>query len=146
MKTLMTLANHWMYLLTFILVFFQPIQGLFVLVGSIVFIDMVFAVYTSVKMQGWASIQSGKLFNTVPKLIMYFLVLMVFHAVDVLILKDGLFFGIPEITAKATAIFVTFIEFKSIDEKVIKLGKTSLFTQANNFLKSLLNFKKNINQ
>jgi hypothetical protein len=71
---------------------------------------------------------------------------MVFHAVDVLILKDGLFFGIPEITAKSTAIFLTFIEFKSIDEKVIKLGKTSLFTQANNFLKSLLNFKKNINQ
>jgi len=63
-----------------------------------------------------------------------------------LILKDGLFFGIPEITAKSTAIFLTFIEFKSIDEKVIKLGKTSLFTQVNNFLKSLLNFKKNINQ
>ena len=146
MKTLATIYNHWMYLVTFILVFFQPIQGLFILVGSIVFFDMVFAVYTSVKLKGWQSIQSGKLFNTVPKLIMYFLVLMVFHAVDVLILKDGLFFGIPEITAKATAIFVTFIEFKSIDEKVIKLGKTSLFTQANNFMKSLLNFKKNINQ
>ena len=142
----MTLANHWAYLVTFILVFFQPIQGLFVLVGSIVFIDMVFAVYTSVKLQGWASIQSGKLFNTVPKLIMYFLVLMVFHAVDVLNLKDGLFFAIPVITAHSTAIFVTFIEFKSIDEKVIKLGKTSLFEQAHKFLKSLLNFKKNINQ
>jgi phage-related holin len=145
MKTLLTLANHWAYLVTFILVFFQPIQGLFVLVGSIVFFDMIFAVYTSVKLKGWASIQSGKLFNTVPKLIMYFLVLMVFHAVDRLILKDGLFFGIPEITAKATAIFLTFIEFKSIDEKVIKLGKKSLFEQGHEFLKSLLNFKKNIN-
>lgn len=146
MKTLATIYNHWMYLVTFILVFFQPIQGLFILVGSIVFFDMVFAVYASVKLQGWSSIQSGKLFNTVPKLIMYFLVLMVFHAVDALILKDGLFFGIPEITAKSTAIFLTFIEFKSIDEKVIKLGKKSLFEQVHNFLKSLLNFKKNINQ
>ena len=146
MKTLTTIINHWTYLITFILFFFQPIQGLFILVGTIVFIDMIFAIYTTVKLFGWHSFKSGKLFNTVPKLIMYFIVLMVFHAVDSLILKDGLFFGIPEITAKATAMFLTFIEFKSIDEKVVKLGKKSLFEQAYDFLKSLWNFKKNINQ
>jgi phage-related holin len=145
MKTLLTLANHWAYFVTFILVFFQPIQGLFVLVGCIVFFDMVLAVYTCLKLRGWGAFQSGRLFNTVPKLIMYFLVLMVFHAVDQLILKDGSLLGIPEITAKATALFLCFIEVKSIDEKIVRLGKKSIFVQAHDFLKSLMEIKKNIN-
>ena len=55
------------YLITFlkalfltIATFLTPIKGLLIITGMAVFLDTIFAIYTTIKLNGWASYQSSK--------------------------------------------------------------------------------------
>ena len=66
------------YLLTFcktiffaMITFLAPIKGLLLITGLCVLLDTFFAIYTTIKLNGWASYQSTKLFNIVVKSFFY---------------------------------------------------------------------------
>jgi hypothetical protein len=126
-------------------VFIQPIIGLFILALIFIFIDTFYAIYVSVKMnKGWSKFSSKRFSDILVKGIIYGLSIMVSHLIDVHILKESLFFGIPPIAAKSTTFVILFIETKSIDEKRVLMGKKSLFEVARDYVNKGKRAKKDI--
>ena len=52
-------------------IFLTPIKGLLITTGLFVFLDTLFAVYVTIKLNGWKSYQSTKLFNIAVKTFFY---------------------------------------------------------------------------
>jgi len=129
-----------------LLVFIQPVVGLFFLTLLFMLIDTFYAVYATVKLNGWGEFSSRKLSDIIVKGVIYGSGIMVSHMIDVFILKDSLFFGIPPIAAKATTFVILFIEGKSIDETRMKLGKKSFFVMLREWINKGKRFKQDVNE
>ena len=99
--------------------FMLPIQNFLVLVGIAVFLDAFVAIAATIKINGWESVQSKRLKDTVVKSLIYFLALCLSHATDIAFDFDW--------SAKVVAGFIALTEMKSIDEKYYLLSGKSLF-------------------
>ena len=71
-ETSFYLATFLKALFLTIATFLTPIKGLLILTGIAVFLDTIFAIYTTIKLNGWQSYKSTKLFNIVVKSFFYF--------------------------------------------------------------------------
>ena len=128
------------------LVFIQPVVGLFFLTLFFMLIDTFYAVYTVRKLEGWSKVTSRRGGDIFVKGRIYGSSILVSHMIDVFILKDSLFFGIPPIAAKATTFVILFIEGKSIDETRMKLGKKSFFVMLREWINKGKRFKQDVNE
>lgn len=131
-------------LLTIIISFLAPIQGLLLLMIAFVLVDTITGIYTSVKLKGKESFRSGILFNIVPKIFMYLSTIILAYGVDVLIINE--IFGMKYILAKILSIIFIYTEIKSIDENSMKLGNRSFWTVLKEIIRRLTNIKKDINK
>jgi hypothetical protein len=127
------------------LVFTTPIKGLFFLILFAVIFDTVFAIYTNVKIGGWNSFKSTKLFNIVVKTFFYLGSILFAFLVDKHIL-DGKLFDIPNILSKTITFVWVYIEIKSIDETSMKLGNKSFWVILKELIKKTKDLKKDINE
>lgn len=66
-----TFANNIEWLLGFIVVFLMPQMTAFVAVGCLIMFDFFTGIWASVKINGWASIQSKRMKDTITKFLMY---------------------------------------------------------------------------
>ena len=112
------------YLITFfkalflmIATFLTPIKGLLIITGMAVFLNTIFAIYTTIKLNGWASYQSTKLFNIVVKSFFYLGSIVLAYFIDTHIIEKNTLFGINLLISKAVTVFWLYIECKSIDKK-----------------------------
>jgi hypothetical protein len=137
-KTLSTLAIS---LLTLI----SPIVGLIALISLAVVMDTLFAIYTTIKLNGWRSYQSTKLFNIVIKTFFYLGSVILAFVVDKHIIHTNLIFGIPLIVSKTLTLFWIYIEVKSIDETSQKHGNEPFYVIIKNLMTKAKEFKKDIN-
>lgn len=129
------LEKNIMKFLIIVSAFLVPIQKFLILVGIAVTLDVLVAVYASVKLFGWESFQSKKLKDTVVKSAIYFLSVCLAHAVDLAFEFDW--------AAKSMAAFITITEMKSIDEKYVKIYGKSLFKVIFNLMPDMNKQKNN---
>ena len=141
------------YLATFLKAFFltiatflTPIKGLLIITGMAVFLDTIFAIYTTIKLNGWSSYQSTKLFNIVVKSFFYFGSIVLAFFIDTHIIEKNVIFGINLLISKVVTIFWLYIECKSIDETSQKLGNKSFYFTIKNLITKAKDLKKDINE
>lgn len=130
-------------LLTFA-VFASPILGLIILISFAVGCDTIFGIYASVKMKGWRSFTSTKLFNVVVKTFFYMSTILLAYLIDTHIL-EGKLFDIKNLTSKIVTFVWIYIEIKSIDETSMKLGNKSFWVILKELIGKTKDLKKDIN-
>ena len=123
-----------------------PIKGLLFLTGLAVFLDTVFAVYTTIKLNGWASYQSTKLFNIVVKSFFYLGSITLAFFIDEHIVGENLILGIELFISKILTIFWLYIEIKSMDETSQKHGNKPFYEIIKDILNKAKDLKKDINE
>lgn len=141
------------YIITFIkalfltiATFLTPIKGLLIITGMAVLLDTILAIYTTIRLNGWASYQSTKLFNIAVKTFFYLGSIVLAFFVDTHIVENNAIMGIKLPISKFATIFWLYIELKSIDETSQKLGNKPFLDIINGIVKWLKSLKKDINE
>lgn len=127
-------------------IFLTPIKGLLITTGLFVLLDTIFAIYATIKLNGWKSYQSTKLFNIAVKTFFYLGSIVLAFFVDTHIVENNAIMGIKLPISKFATIFWLYIELKSIDETSQKLGNKPFLDIINGIVKWLKSFKKDINE
>lgn len=125
-----------------ILGFLTPISGLLMLVGFFVVADTILAVYTTIKLNGYHSFKSHKLFNIVVKTFFYLGSVFLAFLVDKFIIQTNIILGIDLLISKTISLLWVYIEFKSMDETSQKLGNRPIIY----LIKEMINKGKEIKQ
>jgi len=133
-------------LLILIATILTPIKGLLLVTGMAVFLDTVFAIYTTITLNGWKSYQSTKLFNIVVKSFFYLGSITLTFFIDTHIVGTNLIMGIELFLSKVITIFWLYIECKSIDETSQKHGNKPFYVIIKNILDKAKDLKKDINE
>lgn len=117
MKTLLT------SLLLSLVAFFAPISSLLVLVGFAIVSDTMVGLYSSYKTK--TPILSRKLARIVSKMFVYQGVVLLFFAMDKLIINElsAMAISVQFITTKIVSLMLVSIECYSIDEKIRNFNK-----------------------
>ena len=115
------------------------------IVVSVTLLDTMVGVYAAIKKEGRKSFRSGKLWNIVPKVFFYSITILLSFLVDTYIL-NGEVFSIPLLLSKASCVLWVFIETKSIDENLQKLGNKPIMVTIKNLITGVKNIKKDINE
>lgn len=123
-----------------------PIKGLLLVTGMAVFLDTIFAVFTTIKLNGWSSYQSTKLFNIVVKSFFYLGTIILAYFIDTHIVGANLIMGVDLFISKIVTIFWLYIEVKSIDETSQKHGNKPFYIILKNLLNRAKDLKKDINE
>jgi hypothetical protein len=123
----------------------SPIYGLIIVISLAVGIDTIYAIYYTVKTKGWEGVDSHKAFNIVPKTALYMSSIIFAFLIDTFFF-EGKINGVAFAIAKIVSAVWTSIELKSIDETRTKLGHKSMFLLIKETVKSVKEFKKDINE
>ena len=126
--------------------FITPIKGLIILTCLAVLIDTIFAIYVTIKLNGWKSYQSTKLFNIVVKTFFYLGSIILAFLIDKFIIQTNIIFEIELLISKVVTVFWLYIEIKSIDETSQKLGNKSFYFLIKDLIKKAKSLKKDINE
>ncbi len=127
-----------------ILTFFVPIKGLLLLLVLAIFIDMVSAIYVSVKTKGWKSFKSAILRKGLSaKIFLYLGSVMLAYMIDVYVM-GGLTFGIEHLLSKGLTAIWVYSEVKSLDENSMLLGNRSFFVISKEFFKKITGYSKDL--
>jgi hypothetical protein len=127
-----------------ILTFFVPIQGLLLLLILAISLDMISAIYVTVKLRGIKSFKSALLRRGLSsKVLLYLGTVMLAYMIDVYIL-GGSTFGVKHLLSKGLTAIWTFGEIKSLDENSMKLGNRSFFIIVKEFFKKITGYSKDI--
>jgi hypothetical protein len=126
-----------------LLIILAPIKGLMVTMLLAVLFDTISGVWVSVKIGGWSTFRSNKLFNIVIKLFFYLLAIIFAFVVDVNIF-DGSIFGVKLLLAKIITASFVWIEFVSLNENNMKLGNRSLFVILKEMISKATEIKKDL--
>jgi len=112
------MKTYLIYLLTATCLFFAPITGLMVAVGSAILLDTAFGIYRSVKIRGWHFVTSRRLSEIVSKMLLYQMCIICLYVIDFFILSEffQFWFSISFFCTKICAILLIFIEGVSIKE------------------------------
>jgi hypothetical protein len=130
-------------MLTIIGTFIAPIQSLILMLISFILLDTFVGIYVSVKMNGWKSFSSNKLFNIVVKSFFYVISVVLVLMIDKFVF-GGKVFGISYLLSKGMSIFWTYIEVKSLDEHSQRLGNRSFWELVKELVKKVMSVKKDI--
>jgi Bacteriophage holin family len=130
------------YLLSGLILFFAPIQGLLIAVAFGILLDTFTGIFKSVKLNGWCSIRSRRLSHIISKMLLYQTTILLLYVIDKFLLNEfvKLHFTIDFMFTKLVAILLIFIELVSIKENVEEALKIDIWKM----LKNLLNRAKEV--
>ena len=116
------MKTYLLYLLTATCLFFAPMTGLMVAVGTAIVLDTFFGIYRSVKVKGWKFVTSRRLSEIVSKMLLYQMCIICLYVIDFFILTEFFqhWFSISFFATKICAILLIFIEGVSIKENFEK--------------------------
>jgi hypothetical protein len=137
------MKNFLLTMLTIIGTFIAPIQSLILMLISFILLDTFVGIYVSVKINGWKSFSSNKLFNIVVKSFFYVISVVLVLMIDKFVF-GGKVFGISYLLSKGMSIFWTYIEVKSLDEHSQRLGNRSFWELVKELVKKVMSVKKDI--
>lgn len=121
-----------------------PIKAFIILISLFVISDTAFAIYWTVKTNGWSSFRSNKLFNLVIKSFFYMATIMLAFLVDTFIF-EGALLGIKLLLTKSITLLWIYIELVSINETSMKLGNKSIWVLFREMFAKGKEFKKDLN-
>jgi phage-related holin len=98
----------------------------------------------NVKLKGWRSFSSTKLFNIVVKTFFYMSTILLAYLIDQHII-EGSIFNVKNIISKTITFVWIYIEIKSIDETSMKLGNKSFWVILKELISKTKDLKKDIN-
>ena len=95
-----------------------PVQPMVLMAVFTIILDMCFGIWRSVKKNGWASIRSRRLSNTISKSLLYSGAIVFIFLLEKYVLSDllGYFISVDLLLTKAFTAFCVFTEVKSINE------------------------------
>lgn len=130
------------YIFTSLLLFFVPIHGLLIAVGSAIVLDTFTGIFKSIKLQGIESIRSRKLSNVISKMALYEICIIFLFLIDRFVINEFVkhAFGFEFMFTKICAILLIFVELVSIKENIEETFKIDIW----NLLKKTLNRAKEI--
>jgi len=137
------------YLKSFILALgslFLPVKPLLLLVGLFICSDTVLGIWAAHK-RG-EKINSRKLGNIIPKIILYQAAVLIGYVLDVLLLGEfvNYFINIPMFITKIIAMILIFVEALSINENFENITGKNLFNSAKQLITRGINIKKDISK
>lgn len=138
MKTYLT------YIFTTLLLFFAPIQGLLISVGTAIALDTIFGIAKAIKLKD--KITSRKLSNIISKFVLYQAAVLLIFTIDTFLLGEffKLWFSIPFFFTKIVTIILIFIEAVSIKENFEEAFNVNVFRLLKKFLKRGVEIKEDI--
>ena len=136
MKTYIT------YFITSLLLFFAPIQGLLISVGTAIALDTIFGIAKAIKLK--QKITSRKLSNIISKFVLYQASVLLIFTIDTFLLGEffKLWFSIPFFFTKVVTIILIFIESVSIKENFEEAFNIDIWAM----LKKALNRAKEVKE
>ena len=95
-----------------------PVRPMVLLAVATIILDMCFGIWRSVKKNGWASIRSRRLSNTISKSLLYSGAIVFIFLLEKYVLADllGYFIRVDLLLTKGFTAFCVFTEVKSINE------------------------------
>lgn len=132
------------YFFTTLLLFFAPIQGLLISVGTAIALDTIFGIAKAIKLKD--KITSRKLSNIVSKFVLYQAAVLLIFTIDVFLLGEffKIWFSIPFFFTKIVTIILIFIEAVSIKENFEEAFNVNVFSLLKKFLKRSIEIKEDI--
>jgi len=121
-----------------------PAKAFIITISLFVFMDTILAIYYNIKTKGMSSFKANKFFNIAPKTFFYMGSIIMAFLIDKFIFENSLLSINLFITKIITILFI-WIELKSIDETLIKLGNKSMWVHLKEIFKKGKEFKKNLN-
>jgi hypothetical protein len=140
MKTYIT------YFITSLLLFFAPIQGLLISVGTAIALDTIFGIAKAIKLN--QKITSRKLSNIISKFVLYQASVLLIFTIDTFLLGEffKLWFSIPFFFTKVVTIILIFIESVSIKENFEEAFNVDIWAMLKKVLNRAKEVKGDINE
>ena len=114
-----------------------PVKPMVLMAVATIILDMGFGIWRSVKKNGWASIRSRRLSNTISKSLLYTGAIVFIFLLEKFILADLLayFISVDLLLTKAFTAFCVFTEVKSINENYFSVTGINVWEKFMQFVK-----------
>ena len=114
-----------------------PVKPMVLMAVATIILDMGFGIWRSVKKNGWASIRSRRLSNTISKSLLYSGAIVFIFLLEKFILADllGYFIRVDLLLTKAFTAFCVFTEVKSINENYFSVTGINVWEKFMQFVK-----------
>jgi len=114
-----------------------PVKPMVLMAVATIILDMGFGIWRSVKKNGWASIRSRRLSNTISKSLLYSGAVVFIFLLEKFVLSDLLayFISVDLLLTKAFTAFCVFTEVKSINENYFSVTGINVWEKFMQFVK-----------
>lgn len=114
-----------------------PVKPMVLLAIATIILDMCFGIWRSVRKNGWTSIRSRRLSNTISKSLLYSGAIVFIYLLEKYILSDLLayFIAVDLLMTKAFTAFCVFTEVKSINESYFSVTGINVWDKFIGFVK-----------
>lgn len=120
-----------------VLTILAPVKPLVIIAVIFIILDTFFGIWRSVKKNGWASIRSRRLSNTISKSLLYSGAIVFIYLLEKFVLADllGYFISVDLLLTKAFTAFCVFTEVKSINESYFSVTGVNVWDKFIAFVK-----------
>ena len=114
-----------------------PVQPMVLMAVFSIILDTAFGIWRSVKKNGWKSIRSRRLSNTISKSLLYSGAIVFIFLLEKFVLADllGYFISVDLLLTKAFTAFCVFTEVKSINESYFSVTGINVWDKFIAFVK-----------
>lgn len=135
------------YAVPALITFLMPIKGFVLLIILAITFDTIFAIYATIKLNGWKSFRSHLMStNFIVKILGYGGTTLLVYLIDLYIVGASGLFNIPLIGTKLITLFWVIVEAKSMDETSQDLGNPPFYVMIKTILGRLKSLKKDLNE
>ena len=114
-----------------------PVKPMVLMAVATIILDTFFGIWRSVRKNGWASIRSRRLSNTISKSLLYSGAIVFVYLLEKLVLADLLayFISVDLLLTKAFTAFCVFTEIKSINKNYFSVTGINVWEKFMQFVK-----------
>ena len=114
-----------------------PVKPMVLIAVLTIILDMCFGIWRSVKKNGWVSIRSRRLSNTISKSLLYSGAIVFIFLLEKFVIADILayFISVDLVLTKAFTFFCVFTEVKSINENYFSVTGIKVWDRFISFIK-----------
>ena len=114
-----------------------PVKPMVLIAVLTIILDMCFGIWRSVRKNGWVSIRSRRLSNTISKSLLYSGAIVFIFLLEKFVLADllGYFISVDLLMTKAFTAFCVFTEVKSINESYFSVTGVNVWDKFIAFVK-----------
>jgi hypothetical protein len=115
----------------------SPVKPMVLMAIFSIILDTAFGIWRSVKKNGWTSIRSRRLSNTISKSLLYSGAIVFIYLLEKFVLADllGYFISVDLLLTKAFTAFCVFTEVKSINESYHSVTGINVWEKFMHFVK-----------